>query len=65
LKGRGEGFEEDGDALEGFVAERALVRRELEGVGDFVGEGGGLFCFGGRGGLVGLVEAEIGLVCTD
>jgi hypothetical protein len=36
----GDFFEEDGDALHGFVAHGALVGGELEGVGDFVGEGG-------------------------
>ena len=33
-----DGFEEDGDALDGFVADGALFGGELEGVGDFVGE---------------------------
>ena len=39
----GDVFEEDGDALHGFVAHWSLVRGELEGVGDFVGEGGDMF----------------------
>lgn len=33
-----DGFEEDGDALDGFVADGALFGGELEGVGDLVGE---------------------------
>jgi len=37
--GAGDVFEEDGDALHGLVAHGALVGGELEGVGDFVGEG--------------------------
>jgi hypothetical protein len=41
--GRGDGetyvFQEDGDALDGLGAERALGRGELEGVDNFVGEG--------------------------
>lgn len=36
----GDFFEEDGDALHGFVAHGALVGGELEGVGNFVGECG-------------------------
>lgn len=36
----GDIFEEDGDALHGFVAHGSLVGGELEGVGDLVGEGG-------------------------
>ena len=43
-----DGFEEDGDAVEGFVAERALVGCELEGVGCFIGEGGGVLFVRGR-----------------
>jgi hypothetical protein len=35
----GDFFEEDGYALHRLVAQRALVRGELEGVGDLVGEG--------------------------
>jgi hypothetical protein len=42
-KGAGDFFEEDGDALQGFVAQGALMGGELEGVGDFVGEGGYVF----------------------
>ncbi|GJC95912.1 hypothetical protein ColKHC_04738 [Colletotrichum higginsianum] len=41
-------LDEDGDALDGLVAERTLGRRELEGVGDFVGD------VDGAEGLVGL-----------
>ena len=36
--GHVDGFEEDGDALNGFVAYGTLFGGELEGVGDFVGE---------------------------
>jgi hypothetical protein len=36
----GDFFEEDGDALHGFVAHWTLVGGELESVGDFVGKGG-------------------------
>jgi hypothetical protein len=32
-------FEEDGDALDRLCAEGSLGRGELEGIGNFVGEG--------------------------
>ncbi len=38
----GDFLEEDGDALHGLVAERALISGKLEGVSNFVGEDGGI-----------------------
>jgi hypothetical protein len=58
-------LEEDGDALHRLVAKGSLVGGELEGVGDFVGEGRhvsvGVEGWGGRRQVLVVEEAVIGV----